>query len=185
MSESIEKYAKGLLKEIGEDSEREGLAKTPSRVVQLWKDLTVGYKENPDEIIKNSLFETELEDMVLVRDISFYSMCEHHLVPFFGKVHVAYLPNKKIVGISKIAKLVDVFSKRLQVQERLTHEVAETLMKALNPVGVAVVVSARHLCMEMRGIEKVGSEIVTSAMLGAFRKNPATRAEFLSLIKNQ
>ena len=179
----IEEYIESLLVNIGEDKNREGLRRTPKRVAELWKDLTSGYNEDPHALISSSIFPTDLEDMVLIRDISFYSICEHHLLPFFGKAHVAYLPKKKIVGISKIPKLIEVFSKRLQVQEQMTHQIAETLMKVLDPRGVAVVVSARHLCMEMRGIKKVGSEILTSSMLGAFRKNPATRAEFLSLIK--
>ncbi len=182
MANDIKKSIEILIKTIGENPKREGLEKTPARVDELWKLLSSGYKQNPKKIISESLFTTELEDMVLVRDLDFYSMCEHHLLPFFGKVHVAYLPNKKIVGISKIARLVEVYSRRLQVQERMTHEIADVLMDVMKPKGVAVVVEARHLCMEMRGVEKSGNDIVTSSMLGAFRKNPATRSEFLALI---
>ncbi|MFH1654556.1 MAG: GTP cyclohydrolase I FolE [Pseudomonadota bacterium] len=172
-----------LLTKLGEDPNREDLLKTPERVEKSWKFLTEGYKQDPQALIESSLFSTDLEDMVLVRDIPLYSLCEHHLLPFYGKAHVGYLPDGKIVGISKISKLVDIFARRLQVQERLTHQIAETLMDILKPKGVAVVIDASHLCMQMRGSESHGASIVTSCMLGAFRRRPETRAEFMNLIK--
>lgn len=172
-----------LLRNLGEDPEREGLRNTPERVRDSLTFLTEGYRQDPRKLIQNSVYSDRHEEMVLVKDIPLYSLCEHHLLPFFGHAHVAYIPNEKIVGISKIARMVDLFARRLQVQERLTNEIANTLMDVLGPKGVAVVIEAEHLCMQMRGVQKRGTAIVTSAMLGAFRKRPETRAEFMNLIK--
>lgn len=169
--------------ELGEDPDREGLKKTPVRVKESLKFLTEGYSQDPKKLIENSVYSDKHEEMVLIKDIPLYSLCEHHLLPFFGHAHVGYIPNDKIVGISKIARMVDLFARRLQVQERLTNQVADTLMEALKPKGVAVVIDAEHLCMQMRGVQKRGTSIVTSAMLGAFRKRPETRAEFMNLIR--
>jgi GTP cyclohydrolase IA len=174
---------KKLLEQLGEDPDREGLIKTPERVERSLKFLTEGYTQDPGEMIRNSLFSDKHEEMVLVKDIPLYSLCEHHLLPFFGHAHVGYIPNDKIVGISKIARMVDMFARRLQIQERLTNQVADTLMDILKPKGVAVVVEAEHLCMQMRGVQKRGTSVITSSMLGAFRKRPETRAEFMNLIK--
>jgi GTP cyclohydrolase I len=171
-----------LLGAIGEDPAREGLLDTPKRVEKALKFLTSGYEEDVDAMLNNALFSVDYNEMVIVRDIDFYSLCEHHLLPFFGKCHVAYIPNGKVVGLSKIPRLVDIFSRRLQVQERLTNEIANTLREKIQPVGVAVVAEATHLCMAMRGVEKQNSVAVTSAMLGAFRDDARTRAEFLDLI---
>jgi GTP cyclohydrolase I len=179
----MEKAVKRILEAIGEDPDREGLRKTPERVRDSFEFLTEGYRQDPRELIENSVYSDKHEEMVLVRDIPIYSLCEHHLLPFYGNAHVGYIPNEKIVGISKIARMVDLFARRLQVQERLTNQVAETLMDVLKPKGVAVVVDAEHLCMQMRGVQKRGTSIITSAMLGAFRKRPETRAEFMNLIK--
>ena len=179
----IEKLVEQLLKELGEDPHREGLERTPERVAKAMQYLTSGYAQNVDDILNGALFVEEYDEMVFVKDIDFFSMCEHHLLPFVGKAHVAYMPHKKIVGLSKIPRLIEMFSRRLQVQERLTTQVATTLNDALQPRGVAVVVEAVHLCMLMRGVEKQNSKAVTSAMLGAFRDRPETRAEFMELIK--
>ena len=179
----IDKLVEQLLKEIGEDPDREGLQRTPERVAKALEYLTSGYAKNVDEILNDALFVEEYDEMVVVKDIDLFSLCEHHLLPFVGKAHVAYMPHKKIVGLSKIARLVEMFSRRLQVQERLTTQVANTLNEALQPRGVAVVIEAVHLCMLMRGVEKQNSKAVTSAMLGAFRDRPETRAEFMELIK--
>lgn len=172
-----------LLKALGEDPNREGLKKTPERVEESLKFLTEGYTQDPRKLIESSVYSDRHEEMVLIKDISIYSLCEHHLLPFFGKAHVGYIPNEKIVGISKIARMVDLFARRLQVQERLTNEIANTLMEFLKPKGVAVVVDAQHLCMQMRGVQKRGTSVITSSMLGAFRSKPETRAEFMNLIK--
>ena len=172
-----------LLTELGEDPNREGLVKTPRRVDKALRFLTSGYSADIDEVLNGALFSVDYSEMVIVRDIDFYSMCEHHLLPFFGKCHVAYIPNGKVVGLSKIPRLVDIFARRLQVQERLTNQIAETLTEKIKPLGVAVVTEATHLCMSMRGIEKQNSVAVTSAMLGAFRNDARTRSEFLNLIK--
>lgn len=180
----MQKLITELLIKLGEDPKREGLEKTPERVEDSLKFLTSGYSQNPRTIIENAVFSDRHEEMVLVKDIPLYSLCEHHLLPFFGRAHVAYIPNEKIVGISKIPEMVDMFARRLQVQERLTNQIASTLMDVLGPKGVAVVIQAEHLCMQMRGGQKRESSIVTSAMLGAFRKKPETRAEFMNLIKN-
>ena len=171
-----------ILNLLGENSNREGLLKTPERVAKSLKELTCGYHADPDAIINDALFTVAYSEMVLVKDINFYSLCEHHLLPFFGKVHVAYIPDKKIVGLSKIPKLVEAFARRLQVQERLTSQIAEILKEKLSPMGVGVVIEARHLCMEMRGAESILSPTITSAMLGSFRKDPRTREEFLKLL---
>jgi len=179
----MEKEVRRILEAIGEDPDREGLKRTPERVQESLTFLTEGYRQDPRKLIENSVYSDRHEEMVLVRDIPIYSLCEHHLLPFYGTAHVGYIPNEKIVGISKIARMVDLFARRLQVQERLTNQVAETLMETLRPKGVAVVIDAQHLCMQMRGVQKRGTSIVTSAMLGAFRKRPETRAEFMNLIK--
>ncbi len=178
-------HVKALLSALGEDPRREGLLKTPHRVAKALWELTSGYEADVDAMINNALFTEAYNEMVLVKDITFYSLCEHHLLPFFGKAHVAYIPDKKIIGLSKIPKLVDVFARRLQVQERMTNQVAEMLQRKLSPVGVAVVVEARHLCMEMRGAESLLSPTVTSSMLGAFHKDQRTREEFLKLIRKE
>jgi GTP cyclohydrolase I len=179
----IDKLIEQLLKELGEDPHREGLVRTPERVEQALRYLTSGYHRNVDEILNDALFVEEYDEMVVVKDIDLASLCEHHLLPFIGKAHVAYMPHKKIVGLSKIPRLVEMFSRRLQVQERLTTQIANTLNDVLQPRGVAVVIEAVHLCMLMRGVEKQNSKAVTSAMLGAFRDRPETRAEFMELIK--
>src|ERR687888_362786 len=172
-----------LLVEIGEDPDREGLVRTPLRVEKAMRFLTSGYAANIDKVLNDALFSVDYSEMVIVKDIDFYSLCEHHLLPFFGKCHVAYIPSDRVIGLSKIPRLVDVFARRLQVQERLTQQVADTIRDAINPLGVAVVVEATHLCMAMRGVEKQNSFAVTSAMLGAFRDQGRTRMEFLELIK--
>ena len=179
----IEKLVEQLLKELGEDPHREGLQRTPERVAKAMEYLTSGYRKNVDEILNDALFVEEYDEMVVVKDIDMASLCEHHLLPFIGKAHIAYMPHRKIVGLSKIPRLVEMFSRRLQVQERLTTQIATTLNEALQPRGVAVVIEAVHLCMLMRGVEKQNSKAVTSAMLGAFRERPETRAEFMELIK--
>jgi GTP cyclohydrolase IA len=174
-----------LLSEIGEDPTREGLLATPKRAERALKFLTGGYQADVDAIINDALFTVDYNEMVIVKDIDFYSLCEHHLLPFFGKCHVAYLPNGRVVGLSKIPRLVDVFSRRLQVQERLTNQIAATILEKVKPLGVGVVVEAQHLCMSMRGVEKQNSVAVTSAMLGTFRSDARTRAEFLELVKRR
>src|SRR4026209_1764796 len=174
---------KRLLAELGEDPAREGLVNTPKRVEQALRFLTSGYQADVDTVINNALFTVDYSEMVIVKDIDFYSLCEHHLLPFFGKCHVAYIPSNKVIGLSKVPRLVDVFARRLQVQERLTNQIADTIREKIAPLGVAVVMEATHLCMSMRGVEKQNSFAVTSAMLGAFRNNARTRMEFLELIK--
>jgi GTP cyclohydrolase I len=180
----IDGLVRKLLEELGEDVGREGLERTPERVAKALRFLTSGYGQKVEEILNGALFVEEYDEMVVVKDIDFFSLCEHHLLPFFGKAHVAYLPAQKIVGLSKIPRLVEMFSRRLQVQERLTTQVATTLENALRPRGVAVVMEGIHLCMLMRGVEKQNSRAVTSAMLGVFRERPETRAEFMELIKS-
>ena|SRR5688572_952035 len=177
-----ERIVRDLLVELGEDPEREGLRKTPTRVMRALEFLTEGYRQDVDEIFNDAFFEEDYDEMVVVRDIEFYSLCEHHLLPFFGKAHVAYIPDRRIVGLSKIPRLVDLFARRLQVQERMTKEIADTMMEKLSPRGVAVVIEARHLCMVMRGVEKQHSYMTTSHMLGAFREAQSTRMEFMNLI---
>jgi GTP cyclohydrolase I len=178
----LQEITKLLLSEIGEDPTREGLINTPERVAKAWDFFSQGYRANVEEIVNGAIFEEGCSEMVVVRDIEFFSMCEHHMIPFFGRCHVGYLPNKKIIGLSKIPRIVDAFSQRLQVQERLTSQIAETLMDILDPIGVGVVMEGRHLCMQMRGVEKQNSFATTSSMLGQFRKSPETRSEFLSII---
>ena len=180
--DTLEQITRKLLKEIGENPDREGLVKTPSRVAKSWEFFSKGYNQNLEDIINNAIFKEDVKDMVIVLDIEFFSLCEHHLLPFFGKAHVGYIPNGKVVGLSKIPRIIDMFSRRLQVQERLTHQVAEVLQDILNPIGVAVVMEGRHMCMQMRGVEKQNSFASTSAMLGQFRKSSETRSEFLSII---
>ena len=181
----MQEIIRQLLSELGEDPAREGLLATPRRVERALKFLTSGYEADVDAIINDALFTVDYNEMVIVKDIDFYSLCEHHLLPFFGKCHVAYLPNGRVVGLSKIPRLVDVFARRLQVQERLTNQIAATILDKVKPLGVAVVVEAQHLCMSMRGVEKQNSVAVTSAMLGAFRNDARTRAEFLELVKRR
>jgi GTP cyclohydrolase I len=174
-----------IIAELGEGPSRDGLLKTPERVDKALRFLTSGYQSNVEQIVNGALFDVEYDEMVLVRDIEFYSMCEHHMLPFFGKMHVAYIPKDKVIGLSKIPRIVDMFARRLQVQERLTQEVAQTLQNVLDPRGVAVVCQARHFCMMMRGVEKQHSGATTSAMLGAFRAQKETRDEFLSLLSHR
>lgn len=179
----IEGLMTQLLVELGEDPDRNGLLNTPKRVAKAMRFMTQGYRQDIDHLLNGALFPIEYDEMVIVKDIDFFSMCEHHLLPFFGKCHVGYLPNKKVVGLSKIPRVVDAFSRRLQVQERLTLQIAETLKKKLNAHGVAVVMEARHLCMMMRGVEKQNTVAVSSSMLGVFRTQQQTREEFLTLIR--
>ena len=171
-----------LLTEIGENPDREGLAKTPERMERSMRFLTSGYRMNPADVVRDALFSEQCDDMVIVKDIDLFSLCEHHMLPFYGKAHVAYLPNGKVLGLSKIPRVLEVYARRLQVQERLTNQVATALQELLKPKGVAVVIEALHLCMAMRGVEKQNSVTITSAMLGAFKSDQRTRQEFLSLI---
>jgi len=184
MAASTTELLRELLVRLGEDATRDGLLKTPERMEKALKYLTQGHKQNPDEILKGALFEVTYDEMVIVKDIEMFSLCEHHILPFFGKVHVAYIPNGRVIGLSKIPRIVDVFARRLQIQERLTVEIAETIQRAIEPQGVGVVIEARHLCVMMRGVEKQHSSAVTSHMLGSFRTAEKTREEFLSLIRN-
>jgi GTP cyclohydrolase I len=179
----LEPHFRAMIEAIGEDPDREGLLKTPRRAAEAFRYFTRGYQQDVRTVLNNAIFNETYDDMVIVRDIEFYSLCEHHLVPFFGKCHVGYLPAGKILGLSKVARLVEMFSRRLQVQERLTHEIAHALEEAIQPRGVAVVMQARHLCMMMRGVEKQSSQMVTSAVLGAFRERDRTRDEFMSLLR--
>jgi len=179
----VENFYKNLIKTTGEDIEREGLKDTPKRAAKAFQYLTKGYHEDVETVINGAIFKSDSDEMVIVKDIEVYSMCEHHLLPFFGKCHVGYIPDGKIIGLSKIARIVDVFARRLQIQENLTKQIAETLMKFTKCKGVAVVVEAQHLCMMMRGVEKQNSVMKTSCMLGAFREEISTRSEFLSLIR--
>lgn len=179
----MEEHVRALLKELGEDPNREGLIKTPHRVAEALKFLTRGYDMDPEKVINDALFTEDHEEMIVQKDIDFYSLCEHHMLPFFGKAHVAYIPHHKIVGISKLARLVDVYARRLQVQERMTNQIASIMMEKLDALGVAVVIEAEHLCMRMRGVEKQNSYVITSALLGAFRTRQETRSEFMNLIR--
>jgi GTP cyclohydrolase IA len=180
--EKLESVVHDLLGAIGEDPNREGLLRTPARVAKAYEFLTSGYQEDVEAVLNGAIFTERYSEMVIVKDIDFYSMCEHHMLPFFGRAHVAYIPNGKIVGLSKIPRVVEVYSRRLQVQERMTQQIADTIFNALNPEGVAVVIEARHMCMMMRGVEKQNSSATTSAMLGVFRDDARTRQEFLKLI---
>lgn len=182
-SESLEEHVRAVLAALGEDPDREGLRQTPTRVAKAWTFLTGGYREDPDKIINGALFNEDYQEMIVEKDIDFYSLCEHHMLPFHGKAHVAYIPRKKIVGVSKLARLVDAYARRLQVQERLTNQIANTIMDRINPLGAAVVMEAEHMCMRMRGVQKQNSTIVTSSLLGAFRTQEKTRAEFMNLIR--
>jgi GTP cyclohydrolase I len=181
----MQEIIRQLLVELGEDASREGLLDTPKRVEKSLRFLTSGYSADVDAVLNNALFKVDYNEMVIVKDIDFYSLCEHHLLPFFGKCHVAYIPNGRVVGLSKIPRIVDIFARRLQVQERLTNQIAEIILEKVEPLGVAVVMESAHLCMSMRGIQKQNSVAVTSAMLGAFRNDARTRAEFLELIKHR
>jgi GTP cyclohydrolase I len=180
-SASLDELMREMLVRLGEQPEREGLLQTPQRYAKALQDLTKGYREDPEQILQGALFSVDYDEMVIVKDIEMFSLCEHHMLPFFGKVHVAYIPKGKVIGLSKVARLVEVFARRLQVQERITVQIAETIQKVIQPLGVGVVIEARHLCMMMRGVEKQHSATVTSSMLGAFRAQQ-TRQEFLSLI---
>ena len=179
----MQELIRQLLAELGEDADREGLVRTPVRVEKALRFLTSGYDADIDAVLNDALFTVDYNEMVIVKDIDFYSLCEHHLLPFFGKCHVAYIPRKQVIGLSKIPRLVEVFARRLQIQERMTNQIAETILDKIDPLGVAVVVEGTHLCMSMRGVEKQNSFAVTSAMLGAFRDNARTRMEFLELVK--
>lgn len=181
----MEEHVRSIIQSIGEDPDREGLRNTPSRVASALTFLTQGYRQDPDKVINDATFTEDYEEMIVQKDIDFFSLCEHHLLPFFGKAHVGYIPHHKIVGVSKLARLVDVYARRLQVQERLTNQIATTMMEKLNPLGVAVVIEAEHLCMRMRGVEKQNSVIITSALLGAFRNRQETRSEFMNLIRQK
>ncbi|HXZ86925.1 MAG TPA: GTP cyclohydrolase I FolE [Candidatus Binataceae bacterium] len=181
-----EEAVRAILRHIGEDPDREGLARTPTRVVQSFEFLTRGYNQDPKDAINGALFtEEDYQEIILCRDLDFYSLCEHHLLPFIGKAQVAYLPNRHIVGLSKIARMVEIYARRLQVQERLTTQIAHTIMEEIQPLGVAVVLEAEHLCMRMRGVEKQNSYVTTSAMLGRFRTHQETRQEFMNLLRNR
>jgi GTP cyclohydrolase IA len=182
---SIETLIRELLTALGEDPAREGLLRTPERVDRALRFLTSGYTADVDAVVNEALFTVDYSEMVIVKDMDFYSLCEHHMLPFFGKCHVAYIPNGKVIGLSKIPRLVEIFSRRLQIQERLTNQIAETIRLTINPMGVAVVMEATHLCMSMRGVQKQNSFAVTSAMLGAFRNSSRTRLEFLELLKHR
>ena len=181
--DQIPALVESLLEELGEDPERAGLRGTPARVSRALRELTDGYRVRPEDVIADAVFDQDYDEMVVVKDIPFYSLCEHHILPFFGTCHVAYLPRGKVVGLSKIPRLVGMFAHRLQLQEKMTKEIAEALNGALAPKGVGVVIEARHLCMEMRGVQKPGGQMITSCMLGTFRKDPRTRAEFLDLVR--
>jgi GTP cyclohydrolase I len=184
-SATFEELVREMLVRLGEDPQREGLLRTPERVQKAFEFLTRGYNEDPEALLKNALFTVNYDEMVIVKDVEMFSLCEHHMLPFFGKVHVAYIPNGKVIGLSKIPRLIELFSRRLQIQERLTTQIAETIQKVIQPQGVGVVIEARHLCMMMRGVEKQHSAAVTSSMLGCFREEQETRTEFLSLIRQR
>ncbi|HEY2118261.1 MAG TPA: GTP cyclohydrolase I FolE [Candidatus Acidoferrum sp.] len=183
--ENIADHVRKMIALVGEDPNREGLRKTPERFEKAFKFLTSGYHQNLDSVMNGATFSVAYDEMVVVKDIEFFSLCEHHLLPFFGKAHVAYLPNKRVLGLSKIARLVNMFARRLQIQERITSQIAQAIEEKISPEGVGVIIEARHLCMQMRGVEKQHGQAVTSAMLGSFRHNKQTRDEFLSLVRNQ
>jgi GTP cyclohydrolase I len=182
-AESVSSLMRQILRLIGENPDRDGLRHTPERFEKALRFLTSGYHQDPEKLLNGAMFSVCYDQMVLVKDIEFYSLCEHHVLPFFGKCHVAYIPDKKVVGLSKIPRLVNMFARRLQIQERLTNQIANAIQQKITPLGVGVVIEARHLCMVMRGVEKESSHAVTSAMLGSFKENPKTREEFLSLIR--
>jgi GTP cyclohydrolase I len=184
-SATYEELVREMIVRLGEDPDREGLSRTPARVEKAMQFLVKGYKEDPEALLREALFTVNYDEMVIVKDIEMFSLCEHHLLPFFGKVHVAYIPNGKVIGLSKIPRLIEAFSRRLQIQERLTTQIAEAIQNAVEPQGVGVVIEARHLCMMMRGVEKQHSSAVTSSMLGCFRSEEETRTEFLSLIRQR
>ena len=183
--ENIAALVRKMITLIGEDPNREGLKKTPERFEKAFKYLTSGYHQNVDHVLNGATFSVSYDEMVVVKDIEFFSLCEHHLLPFFGKCHVAYLPNKRVIGLSKVARLVNMFARRLQIQERLTSQIAQAIEEKISPEGVGVIIEARHLCMQMRGVEKQHGKAVTSAMLGCFRHNKETRDEFLSLARTR
>jgi GTP cyclohydrolase IA len=184
-SASFEDLVKEMIVRLGENPTREGLQRTPERAHKALQFLTKGYSEDPEALLKGALFHEKYDEMVIVKDVEMFSLCEHHMLPFFGKVHVAYIPNGRVIGLSKIPRLIELFSRRLQIQERLTTQIAETIQKVIEPQGVGVVIEARHLCMMMRGVEKQHSAAVTSSMLGVFRDSEETRSEFLSLIRQR
>lgn len=181
----MEEQIRLILKTLGENPDREGLTKTPRRVAEALTFLTQGYQMDPETVINDALFTEEYQEMIVQKDIDFYSLCEHHMLPFFGKAHVAYIPHHKIVGVSKLARLVDVYARRLQVQERLTNQIANIILEKLDPLGVAVVLEAEHLCMRMRGVQKQNSIVITSTLLGAFQNRQETRSEFMNLIRHK
>jgi GTP cyclohydrolase I len=183
--ESIADLMRKVIALLGEDPEREGLRKTPERFEKAMKFLTSGYHQNLDNVLNGATFSVHYDEMVVVKDIEFFSLCEHHLLPFFGRAHVAYLPSKRVLGLSKIARLVNMYARRLQIQERMTSQIADAISEKISPEGVGVIIEARHLCMQMRGVEKQHGQAVTSAMLGSFRHNKQTRDEFLSLVRNK
>ena len=185
LNDPIEGYVEAMLKELGEDPGRDGLLDTPGRVARSYRFLTSGYDQDPREILNNALFDVSYDEMVVVKDIDFYSLCEHHMIPFFGRAHVAYIPNGKVVGLSKIPRLVEMFARRLQVQERMTTEIAETIEEVLQPKGVGVVVEASHLCMMMRGVERQNAYAISSSLKGAFSQDSKTRSEFMELIRHR
>jgi GTP cyclohydrolase IA len=178
----VEEQFTRLIEAVGEDPDREGLRDTPGRAARAMEFLTQGYAQNPEQVVGDAIFSSEMDEMVVVRDIELYSLCEHHLLPFLGRCHVGYLPKGKVIGLSKVARIVDVFARRFQIQENLTTQIAQSLMDLIQPAGVGVVIEARHMCMMMRGVEKQNSEMVTSCLLGAFRDNSQTRSEFLSFV---
>jgi GTP cyclohydrolase I len=184
MSNELDSYYKKIIKNIGEDPDRDGLLNTPGRAARAMQYLTRGYGQSLDEVVNNAIFESDNDEMILVKDIEVYSLCEHHLLPFIGKCHVAYLPTGKVIGLSKIARIVDMFARRLQIQENLTKQIADSLMDIIQPSGVGVIIEAKHLCMMMRGVEKQNSSMTTSMMLGSFRKDDRTRSEFLRLSRS-
>ena len=184
MAADLSELYEEIIKTVGEDPAREGLLKTPGRAARAMQYLTRGYRQTVDEVVNNAIFETDNDEMILVKDIELYSMCEHHLLPFIGRCHVAYIPTGKVIGLSKIARIVDMYAQRLQIQENLTKQIADTLMDAIQPAGVGVIIEAKHLCMMMRGVEKQNSMMTTSMMLGSFRDHERTRSEFLRLVRS-
>ena len=183
MADNLDSLYKEIIRGVGEDPDREGLLDTPSRAARAMEYLTRGYRQTTDAVVNNAIFESDNEEMILVKNIELYSLCEHHLLPFIGKCHVAYIPTGKVIGLSKIARIVDMYARRLQIQENLTKQIADTLMDAIRPAGVGVIIEAQHLCMMMRGVEKQNSMMTTSMMLGSFRTDDRTRSEFLKLVK--